>query len=51
MKVDQLGAASRSLSPPGSAGEVAVTVHTEAGTSVASKKTVFKYKATKAKKG
>jgi len=38
------------LSPAGS-GEAQVTVHTEAGTSVGSKKTAFKYKAPKGKKG
>lgn len=38
------------LSPPGS-GEAVVTVHTEAGTSIGSKKTTFKYKAAKGKKG
>ena len=38
------------LSPPESAGEVSVTIHTEAGATAASKKSAFKYKATKAKK-
>ena len=38
------------LTPPESAGEVSVTVHTEAGVTAVSKKTVFKYKATKVKK-
>ncbi len=37
------------LSPPGSAGEASVVIHTEAGTTAASKKAVFKYKAKKAK--
>jgi hypothetical protein len=39
------------LSPPESAGEVGVSVHTEAGDSPTSKKTNFKYKAPKGKKG
>lgn len=37
------------VSSPAGSGEADVTVHTEAGTSVGSKKTAFKYKATKTK--
>jgi hypothetical protein len=41
---------SLAVSSPAGSGEVSVTVHTEAGTSAAGKKAVFKYKAKKAKK-
>jgi hypothetical protein len=50
VKLGPSGTSLTVVSPAGS-GEVELTVHTEAGASTGSKKTLFKYKAAKGKKG